>query len=379
MRSQRFSTSQLLSLGSLIVLFPALRLFPAQTAEEAGRAGWLCAWAALPLALGYAFFLRRLLDLTEEGEFLPEALPRLLGKRAGQAALLLTALWMLLYAAFVLRSGADRLVGTIYPRSGPAVFCEVMGLLALAAALTTPRALVRVARMLRPFLFGALLVILGFAAFSVRTENLWPVTARELLPVCRGALGAVDIACGALGALCFLAGGTDDGGPGFRQMAGWLLWLSLLLSLLSAAVTGVFGHELTAQLSRPFFVLVRTLVFFRTVERVEALVVMLWVFPDFLLSSLFLWIGQFCLRLLWKKDPGADHAGSFDLGEGRLLIWLAGGAVIALSLVLAPDAQSLERWSRALIPALNLLFSLVLLPAVYIAAKLRAKKKPAGE
>ncbi len=378
MRSQRFSTTQLLSLGTMIVLVPALRLFPAQTAEEAGRAGWLCAFAALPLNLGFAFFLSRLLALTREGELLPEALPRLLGKRTGKAALLLVTLWTLLYAAFVLRSGADRFVGTIYPKSSWAVFCEIMGLLALASALSAPRALVRCARMLRPFLLGALLILLGFAAFSARAENLWPVAARELLPVCRGAVGAADISCGALAALCFLAGGTDEG-LGFRAMAGWLAWLALLLAALSAAVTGVFGHELTAQLSRPFFVLVRTLVFFRTVERVEALVVMLWVFPDFLLSSLFLWIGQFCLRLLLGRDPGADFSGSFDLREGWILIWLAAAGVIALSLVLAPDAQSLERWSRAVIPALNLLFVFGLLPAIYITAKLRAKKKPAEE
>ena len=379
MRSQRFSTLQLLSLGTVAVLFPALRLFPAQTAEEAGRAGWLCAFAALPLCLGYALFLKRLQALTREGELLPEALPRLLGKRLGKAALLLTAAWTLLYAAFVLRSGADRLVGTIYPRSSGAVFCEVMGLLALAAALSTPQALVRAARILRPFLLGALLVILGFAAFSCRAENLWPVTAGDLLPVCRGSLGAVDILCGALAALAMLSGGTDDGGPGLRAMAGWLVRTAGMLALLSAAVTGVFGHELTAQLSRPFFVLVRTLVLFRTVERVEALVVMLWIFPDFLLSSLFLWIAQFCLRLLLGKDPGADFSGSFDLSQGRLVIWAAGAAVIALSLLIAPDAQSLERWSRGVIPALNLLFVFGLLPAVYCAAKLREKKKAPEE
>ena len=52
--------------------------------------------------------------------------------------------------------------------------------------------------------------------------------------------------------------------------------------------------------------------------------------------------------------------------------------MIALSLLLAPDAQSLERWSRGVIPALNLLFSLVLLPAVYVLARLRIKNS-AGE
>ena len=74
-------------------------------------------------------------------------------------------------------------------------------------------------------------------------------------------------------------------------------------------MTGAFGAPLTAQLARPFFVLVRTLSFFRTVERVEALVVMLWIFPDFLITALFLWAGQYSLRLLCGFHPDDQPSG----------------------------------------------------------------------
>ena len=128
---QNIERRQLLSLGVVLFLAPALRLFPAEAASAAGRASWLTPLAALPLLVFYAAFLTKLLSLRREGE----ALPELLGRAAGKPALALTALWLLLYAAFVLRAGADRFVGTVYPRASYAVFAEVMGALALAGAL----------------------------------------------------------------------------------------------------------------------------------------------------------------------------------------------------------------------------------------------------
>ena len=101
-----------------------------------------------------------------------------------------------------------------------------------------------------------------------------------------GALVPVDLIAGAAAVLCFPAQARAERGTG-RAIALWMLGLSALLTLLAIAVTGSFGHELTAELSRPFFVLVRTLRLFNTLERMEALVVMLWIFPDFLAASLF--------------------------------------------------------------------------------------------
>ena len=360
---QDISKRQLFSLGAVIALVPALRLFPAQTAQLAGRAAWLSPLPALPVLLLWAWGLSRFLRLRRAGEQLPDLILRLSG-RGGRAALAVLSLWTLLYAAFVLRTGSDRLVGTVYPGASPAVFTQLMGMLALRAALSTPRALARVGRMLLPLLLGVLLLLLGFACFSLDLDNLLPLGPEHLLPALHASVVPVDILAGAGTAFCFFAGGLKDDGPLFPLLALWAVGLCALLCALGAAVTGMFGAALAAALTRPFFVLVRTLVFFRTVERVEALVVMLWVFPDFLTASLFLWTAQYSLRLLFGYRPDTAMHERFDFTNGRWLIWLAGTAVILTGVFLAPTPAALERWSVTLIPALNLSFVFAFLPLV---------------
>ena len=134
------------------------------------------------------------------------------------------------------------------------------------------------------------------------------------------------------------------------------------------AVVGSFGAELSANLSRPFFVLVKNMVFFRTVERVEALVVMLWIFPDFLLTSVYLWAGQYSLRRLFGLDAGYGGK-TLDFSGGRFIIWLSATFVTVFALVIAPDALSLEMWSKYFIPAMNLSFAFLFFPFIYVIGK----------
>ena len=371
---QQYNSRQLLSLGAVIALTPALRLFPSQAAQ-AGRAGWLSPLAALPLALAWAWGMSRFLEALEPGEQLPDLLLRLGGRAFGKAALALLAAWCLIYAAFILRSGADRLVGTVYPGASPLLFSQLMGFVALAGALSSPRTLARVGRMLLPLLFGVLGLLLFFAFYSAKAENLFPVGPEDLWPVLKRTPVPLDILAGSGTALCFLAGGLREKGPRFFPLALWSGGMCLLLTLISAGVMGSLGAPLTAQLARPFFVLVRTLVFFRSVERVEALVVMLWVFPDFLMAALFLWTGQYSLRLRCGYHPDAKLHPRLDMGEGRFLIWAFGAAAIVLSLFLAPEPETLERWSTLYIPAANLCFVFVFLPLIYIVGRKSGVKK----
>ena len=370
---QHIETRQRYSLGALIFLTPALRLFPARAAALAGRAGWLTPLAALPLLLVYGRFLTELLALRREGE----SLPGLISRAAGVPGLSLCTLWLLLYAAFVLRSGADRFVGTIYPRAAPSVFSAVMGMLALAGALSGFRTLARLGRMLLPFLAGVLLLLLLVALPGARLDNLWPLHPADLPGLARGALVPVDLVAGAAAALCFVPRGKGEERGGQRPLSLWMLGLCGLLTLLALTVTGRFGHELGAELARPFFVLVRTLRIFRSLERFEALVVMLWIFPDFLTAALFLRSGAECLQALLGLGREGSAAERSGLRDGRLLIWAAALAATGLALLLSPEAQALSRWSEVLIPAANLAFCFVLLPAVYLLA--RAKKRKEAE
>lgn len=367
----QISRRQLFALATLMLLVPSLRLFITAATEYAGRAVWLTApLAALPMLI-YIYFISGFMDSRREGENIQDLFLRCLGPRLGKSALGITAAWLILYSGFILRSEADRFIVTIYPNSGPGVFTIGLGLVCLVATLGNPRSIVRSAMLISPVLIGSLLLILLFSLGSISASNLLPVTVDDALPVALGSLAAVDVLSFGIYAVCFIEGMCPLQSGRARQGSLWLMVMVLLMSLLCLSVVGMFGAELSTRLSRPFFIMVRNLVFFRTVERVEALAVMLWLFPDFLLVSVFLYGAQYCLRRCFGFD--AEYRGErlLDTGRGRWLIWPTALAAISLSIVIGPDALSLDFWSSKLIPAINLFFAFIFIPSIYIVGKIK--------
>ena len=203
----RFSQRQLLALGTVAVLSPALRLYPAASVRLAGRGAWLSALCCVPPLLLYAWVYCRFLAARREGEGLAELMLRALGEKPGRAALLLYGLWLLLYAGFVLRTAAERFVVALFPRSGPGLFVVTLGLAALWASRAAARTLVRTARMLEPLLLGVLALLLLCSLGKVKTDNLLPLTAQNTLPVLFASLPVGEVLLLGLYAPGFLLGG----------------------------------------------------------------------------------------------------------------------------------------------------------------------------
>lgn len=373
MSDHGFERNQLLCLGLAALLSPGLRLFPSASAKLAGRGAWLSALlSALPLVL-YALFLLRFMGSRQDGEGLAELTQRALSPAAGRAALTLFALWLTFYAGFVLRSGAERFITTIYPNSSPGVFIIVMGLVSLAAALGSARSIVRTAKSVLPVVLGVLLPVLIAGLFSLDSSDLWPLSQRDLVPVLRGTVPAFDVVSALLYCMCFLAGSVKKREDDRRCVLLWTLAVCALLAFVSLDVVGAFGAELASALTRPFFSLVRNLVFFRSLERVEALVVALWIFPDFLLCSMLLYASQLCLRLAMGKDARFRGESPADMSEGRAVIWFAATGAIVCAIFLAPTSEKLLLWSEKIIPAASMGVALVLLPAVYGIGKIKGE------
>lgn len=361
---KRITAHQWTVMSSLLLLGPALRLLPRLTAEQAGRAAWLAALAALPPLLLYVRFLSRFWQHRPVGTGLSELTMELLGPRFGRGALGLLCLWLLFYAGFVLRCAANRLVVTIYPQSGSAVFVLSLGLICLLAAAGSVLRLARAAKLLLPPVLGILLLLLIVSLPGINRANLFPVTVFDLPELTRAALPVLDVLGLGLFLPLFFRGFVEDRErPLLLDYTGWLLRETALLTLLMLAVVGNFGAAMVSRLSQPFFTLVRNLVFFRSLERIEALVVACWIFPDFLLASLCLSAAQNGLRLA--------------LGESGRPGWLAplcGAAAIGVGLFLAPDVQSLRLLSETVVPLANLALSFLTVPLLALAERRRQKK-----
>ena len=359
-----FGERGLAALGFVLLLSPALRLFPSAAAAQAGRAAPLAALLSLLPAAGYLCLACRAAAWRREGEGLCALLARALPGRAGRMVLAVLWLWLIVYAGFVLRSGADRFIVAVYPETSAAFFVLTMAAAALPAAFASYRGAVRTAKLLLPVALGVLLLVLFACLGRLRAENLFPLRREDLAGLLPGLLPGLDVLSWAIWVPAFTLGEMKQTERSFPRLLGALCLAGALLALIGLALVGSFGAALSASLSWPFFSLVRNLVFFRSVERVEAFVVALWVFPDFLIVSILLRASHEAFSLSLGRRRAL-------LGQKRFALPFGALAACAFALFAAPDARTLSLLSQTIIPAANLFFAFVFFPAILLTGKRR--------
>jgi spore germination protein KB len=361
--NHKLSRRQLLALAYVSLLSPLVRRTPRFLTLISGRAAWLTPFAAALLLLGLFFLMYKLLQKMGPGKGLDTLLCERLGPGIGRIVLGIYGLWLLLYTGFILRSGADRFISTVYPHSSPGVFVVVMLLLALIAASGNLKATARAAMVFRPALLGVFLLVALFSIQNIHTDELLPVSRLDLGPAFLGALPLVNT-ISIVVYLCFLESEVEDR-PQMRPYLFWLLMTILTTLIICVATIGALGADLTARTSYPFFTMIRDIKLFNTLERIDAVVIALWVFTDFILVSTLLFITTKLFSAVWPplgKKP-------------RILTVLQGLVLLILGLNLTDSAFSLNWYSDFLIPRLNLIFVLAL-PILLLVGRLRKSSKP---
>lgn len=366
--NQGLTRQQFVAAAFLASLSPMIRVLPRAAVLLAGPACWLCPLAAFVLLALYGCFLFRFLN---KGRSLGELFLQCLGPGVGRPLLFLYGLAFLFYAGFILRVGADRLMVTVYPTSGPAVFYTVLLLLGLMASLGTLRALGRAAVILRWAMLGALGLAFLFSLPDLNTDYLGPVTAESAGGILWGALPVANIG-GLYTCFSFLDSYCRPEKRNPRLALGWLAVFCGIATLLCIAVVGSFGSKLTVNMSYPFFVMVRNVSLLNLAERIEAFVVVLWVLSDFMLCSLLLRCAHEALRLAlgWPEPEGPAY---FSPKQGRWLFLPEAAAVWCTAHFITRDSFGLLPWSDRIIPAGFALFSFGFVALTALIGRLRKK------
>lgn len=362
--NRRISSNQLISLCFVAMLCPFFRLIPGSVAQLAGKAAWLSAALSGIPALALSCILRCYLSSFAQGTGLGEAVLRTLGPITGRILLLLWCLWLLLHCSFVACSGADRFIATIYPNTGPQLFIVLMLLICAMASTGTVTPLARAAQIFRPLLLGVIILVLGFSLPDIHLSFVFPIFRQDSW----NALQAVPLAAESVSVVlisaAFLSGNLrPEAGAGKKWP--FLVGVTLLAVAVCLITIGNLGQKQTAREAYPFFILLRDLRLFTGVERVDSLVVALWLLPDFLLISLELVILRDSLLLVAPEDRGPDLQ--------KLLPWLCLGLTLIISLSIAPRKDILHRWGNGLIPYTQLLWAYGVYPAVWLVSLFRKK------
>ncbi len=352
-------------------LAPVTRLLPKATAQIAGSASWLAPLCALPLLLLFLLVLTQLMKMRREGEGLGEVVMRRAGRTAGSICLCLIAVFQLFSAGFILRTGAHRLISTIYPAAGPRFFMAAMLLMGTLAALGPVKALPRAARVFAPVLLAVMLLALVLSLDSVDARNLLPVTKSSTGELFFSSLAVVEIYGGVLYCSAFIEDRAPLQGRRFASHAGWLALICALLTFFCAVIIGCYGAQLVSRFSYPFFSTVRDVTLMKTIERIEALVATLWVLSDFIIFSLLLCCAAHILRLIFGFKPEKTDVRMLDMSNGRALIPVCAALTAVAAALIPSNEESLRMISQLVVPGASLAILFVVLPALLFISRLR--------
>ncbi len=352
------SRRQCIAAAYVAVLSPLIRRFPRTLVRTAGRTAWLSVpMTALPLAAAAAL-LWLLYRRRGAGTGFADILSDIWGRALGSILTTAYALWFLFYAGFLLRSGGQRLVTTVYQGAGSAVFVIAAALLCLPAVLGSVRAIARSAMLIRP-LMTALFVLISVLTFKdLDLSLLLPVRFSDLPANGMAALETVNV-ISAAGCLVFLSDHVE-GRFALRDFLGWTLALLAVIALMTVCCLGLFGAALTGNMSFPYFMLVRDVTVLGAVERIEPVVIAMWVLSDFVMISLLLRSAGENLRRtfgLVSRAEALTDVPAASMKHGRWLLPLGLAAAVAAALLMAPDKAAFDALSETVVPLLNAAFA----------------------
>lgn len=374
MKSITITKKQFAAMILTSLLSPLLRSLPRAAVHSAGKGAWLCVLPAFFLLMAmlalHGCFLRQL----RPGMGYADLILKWLGPVAGRLALLLYWAWFLFYTGFILRSGAERLAAAVYPESPVFPFMIVIATLCLLVALGPLRAAGRCAFLLRSFLLIALSLILLFAAPNISQDNLTPIPWTDTTGLLLGSLPIAAIG-GLAGSFPFLMRYVEPVDQPARKTVPIILVTLAIAGILCIEVVGTFGPALTEKLTYPFFLMVRDISIFHITQRIEAVVVVLWIFADFILCSSMLRCAHECLRtVLSLPDPESEPI--FSLKNGRWLLWAETGLILLLGILVTRTAFQLEEWGDRIVPFIGVILMHAALLLFFFVGWIRGKLEP---
>lgn len=366
-----YDRRQLIALAYIASLAPGIRLMPRYCAEYAGKAAWLAPLAALPVLIIYVWLLSGFLSHRHSGEGLGELILRTNGKIFGGFVLAAASGFLLFCCGFILRSGAERFISTVYPAASPWSFVIVMLLLGAIAALGAKSALVRSAKIFAPVITAVLVLVLAFSLTDAGSASVLPISADDVGGILRAAVPMLEIFAGMLVYASVFENESPKESGRLRAYLRLIIPAGALFAVLCFACVGSYGAAMTARFSHPFFSVIRNVTLFRSIEHIEAVVVALWVLPDFVVFTMMLTAASHMLRLLSGYVPERGGARFFDMKNGRWVIPIC--AAISLGAVFYFDANpaKLPFFSEAAVPIANMVIVLVLIPICALVCALR--------
>ena len=353
-----------LLLPFLIVMPTAVLFVPAITAAAAKQNGWLSVLvvatifgllvALVAVKLGLRFPEQTVV------EYAPEILGPFLGKLVGAGFVV----WFLHMNAVIIREFADFIVIAFMPETPLLVFIFFLLALSARAVRGGLEVIARAAEWIFPIFILSMIIIIAMVLPDADMSNLLPVLEDGLRPVVHGALAPSGWRGEIVLMLMFLPY-INLPGKTQKYLFAAVILMGLALAQATVITTAVFG-VLTEYLTFPFFSLSTYISIARFLERMEPLILVMWV------AGVSIKVAAFYYAAV------LGSAQLFELKDYRPVVLPLGLILAALSIGLFDNSREVVQWLNEPFPPYAYTFELIIPALLLLVAVLRKKGGQAG-
>lgn len=358
MEKPKITQRQLLAVAFVCQLSPIIRLLPIASVKYAGRAAWLSVIAAAVPCTLYTVFLCRFVNKRKEGESLSDLIIRCTGSAVGKIICFVFLVWIVFYSGFILRSASERLLSTIFENGNMSAISFIMLIAVLSTLYGSIKALAGMGEIMCLLIGAALAILLLLGAGDIKIEYLLPITPGDIPGILRGVVPAFDIST-IIVYVAFLSGYAKKKDNEISTGIRWGGYSLLAMFGITVTTVGMFSALFLVKLQNPFFSMIRNISVFGVVERMEAVVVGMWVFTDFLYLTVLMNVGMAIFESIFGK------ARKYCTGIG----W--GALTFFASFIISKTSFNTVNLSLKAVPIVNLIFTAGILPLVCAVGKIR--------
>lgn len=357
----KISASQFSLLLFTLVSSTAMLFVPAVTAESAGRDGWISI-----LFLATIFGLMVAWVCTSLGQRFPheniiEYSPKVFGPVLGHLINLTYIFFFIWTNAIIVGEFADFMIATFLPKTPRVVFAFIIVWLAAYAVRNGLEVISRLNQFLFPLLMISYLGLVVFVLSDIELTNLVPILENGVKPIIRGSLPP-SAWRGEIVLMLMMLPNLSQLTKGRKASIYAVILIGIVLTLNTIATVGAFGAELSSHLTFPYFTLADYGQIAKVLERMEALVMLVWVAGLMLKIAIFYYCGVLALAQ-W-----------FNLQNYKPLVTPVGIILIAWSSIIYENSRELVELISKTFPVYAFTFEL-LIPALLLAVAVIRKKK----
>lgn len=344
---------------SLALTAPILRIVPNYIATESQEGIWLVPLLAIIPAIILICALNSLINKYPDKNF-DEILEVILGSILGKIVAGLYMVWIFILTTMYLRFYGERFLSTILVGT-PIEFIIVIMLAflfwvvksSLEAFARSTEILIHLFALI--FLFTFLIVIP-----DIEWTNLYSITHHDLWYAGKSSYSLIGLF--SYITVVFFFGKQINNKDKLKNYGIKSILFVVFLSLLMIISTvGVFGMDIIQQFPFPFFIVLKNLMLFNSIERVESLFIAIWVVSDFVIIAMFLFaFFNLVKRLLKLKNKNNVVAPLMFI-------------IFIFSLYIADSSFELREFSRYIASVVNIAMFWLVPIIVWGVGKIRRK------